>query len=188
MQKPNLNQMWETFIQIPNNNNQVNLTVLYNKIRFEINPLVKSLIESNKIYWYSFLIHNKGSGVPTSQEDNNPYFHIRIASEKSDIDFTKELPKYCVMTRKIDPNWVREITIDDKGTKFNTSLLKNEQIEEIWKIIGEQSEWLLSIFSIYKDNVEIPIQYIIEFFHYYFNAIVLFSRINCPKCGCEISL
>jgi len=52
---------------------------------------------------------------------------------------------------------------------FDTSLLKHEGIEEIWRIIGEQSAWLLETLDAYKENIEIPPLHIAEFLHYYSN-------------------
>ena len=76
-------------------------------------------------------------------DDKNAYFHIRLAL-KNEIkrSFPEFLPDHCIMTRKVERNWVEEISIT-KEIKFDTSLLKEERTEEIWRIIGEQSEWLL---------------------------------------------
>lgn len=53
------------------------------------------------------------------------------------------------------------------------SLLKNEEIEEAWRILGEQSEWLMSMLNIHKENVGIPIEQITQFMHFYFNMLGL---------------
>ena len=67
-------------------------------------------------------------------------------------------------------------------TKCNTSLRKHEGIEEIWRIIGEQSELVLKVFDIYKDDVVIPIEEIVSFLHYSHNMVQI-SAIRCPSCG-----
>jgi hypothetical protein len=90
------------------------------------------------------------------------------------------------LTRKIECSWVQDIYIDDKGTKFDTSLLKHEEIEEVWRIIGEQSEWLINMLNIFKENVKIPFQYIGLFFHYYVNMAQI--SVTCPKCKKVIQL
>lgn len=81
---------------------------------------------------------------------------------------------------------MQDISIDNKGTKFDKSLLKHEEIEEVWRIIGEQSEWLLSMLDAYKENVKIPLQHVGQFLHYYFNMTQL--SISCPNCNTVIRL
>lgn len=169
MQKPNLDRMWETFIKIPSENGQVRFNDLFDIIRFNISTMIQRLKDEGIIDWYCFLIHDRNSGVPTSQDDNNPYFHVRIAlRENKEIDSPASLPKYCVMTRKIDRAWVERVSLTRNET-FDTSLFRNESIEEVWRIIGEQSEWLLNTLNAYKENVNIPSLHISEYLHYYSN-------------------
>ena len=165
MEKPNLDRMWETFIKISSKRtpqgNEIILTVLYDLIRFKISPLTSNLI------WYHFLIHNKESGVPTSEDDDNAYLHIRFEPKNPD-DFLNSLPDYCVMTRKVNRKWVEQISIG-KGITFDTSRLKHEKIEEVWRIIGEQSEWFINMLNISKEDVEISILHVNQFLHYFSN-------------------
>jgi len=167
MQKPDLNRMWETFIKM--SLEDIRLGRYINIIRFKIYPMISGLKDNGMINWYCFLIHDRKSGVPTSEDDNNPYFHIRFVLEKDveSDEFLLSLPNYCVMTRKIGGNQVESISGIDK------SLLKNEEIEEAWRIIGEQSEWLLNMLNIYKQDVEIPLQQIGQFLHFYSNMTQL---------------
>lgn len=170
MQKPDLDDMWETFIKITSEEKRVDLNVIYNMIRFKVNPVVSSLMDDGKIYWYCFLIHNRHSGVPTSEDDNSPYFHIRLAVKK-DVgadELLTSLPDYCVMTRK--RRRIETIYGIDK------SLLKNQEIEEAWRIIGEQSEWLVNMLNIYKEDINIPPKQIAQFLHYYSNMTQLHTR------------
>jgi hypothetical protein len=169
MQKPNLNRMWETFIKVPSYNGQLRFNDLFDTIRFKISPMIQRLRNDGIVDWYCFLIHGKDNGVPTTQDDNSPYFHIRVSLRENDKpDFGKSLPDYCVMTRKIERQWVERISLTREET-FDTFLFKDESIEEIWRIIGEQSEWLLSTLDAYKENVSIPHLHIAEFLHYYSN-------------------
>lgn len=165
--------MWETFIRIPSQNGKTSYSILFDIVRFKIRPIVLRLRDDGIINWYCFLIHNKESGVPTSMDDKNAYFHIRLAL-KNEIkrNFPEFLPDYCIMTRKVEGNWVGQISIT-KQIKFDTSLLKEERIEEIWRIIGEQSEWLLNTLAVYKNDIAIPALHISEFMHYYANMTQL---------------
>ena len=53
---------------------------------------------------------------------------------------------------------------------MDTSLFETGEIEEAWRIIGEQSEWFLSMLNIFKKDVKIPILYVGQFLHYFANA------------------
>lgn len=158
--------MWETFVKIPAEDSRIRLNIVYNIIRSKICPLISSLRDKDVIAWYCFLLHDRSSGVPTSKNDVNPYFHIRFELKK-DIDPDDFLPNYCVMTRKIRREQVESIVGIDK------SLIKNEQIEEAWRIIGEQSEWLIDMLNIHKENVDIPYQQVAQFLHYFSNMTQL---------------
>jgi hypothetical protein len=131
------------------------------------------------IDWYSFLIHDRKSGVPTTLDDKNAYFHIRV-SLKHDIkpkDFENALPNYCVMTRPAPLDSTKSIGVNET-TIFDTSLLKNEQIEEVWKIIGEQSEWFLNTLLIHKEDKKIPFWHILAFLHYFDNMVYRIGLMN----------
>lgn len=180
MEKPDLNRMWETFIEIPNlvqmretierhptEDNLAKMVIyLCNMIRFKVHPVISDLTKKKIISWYHFLIHDRNNGVPTTKEDNNPYFHIRFDLRK-DINPDDFLPNYCVMTRKIRRENVTSIAGIDK------SLLKNEEIGEAWRIIGEQSNWLMDMLNIHKEKNDIPLQHVGQFLHFYANMTQL---------------
>jgi hypothetical protein len=168
MQKPDLNNMWEFFIKIPA---MVDLSLLYDTIRFKIRPAILQLKNDGKIEWYSFLVHNRESGVPTTEDDKSPYLHVRVSFKSSHVidreDLNKLLPDYCQkqLTRQCK----------DVGSilGIETSLLKEEDIGEAWRIIGEQSEWVMKMLTIFKDNVQVPCTQIGQFLHYYSNMTQL---------------
>jgi hypothetical protein len=173
MEMPNLEKMWETFIKIGKidlitpNKPFVDHAQIIQIIRRKISPMIAHLENEGVINWYSFLIHDKRSGVPTTEDDDNLYFHIRFSLKN---DFKPSLPDYCVMTRKIKREWVKSISGIDQ------SLLRNGQIEEAWRIIGEQSKWFIDMLSIYKEDVEIPPRQIKQFLHFFANMTQLKVR------------
>jgi len=165
MEKPDLNQMWETFIRIEKfdpitpNKPFIDISKIIRMIRVQVHTMISRLIREGTINWYCFLIHTKNR-VPTTKDDNNAYFHIRVSvTNNTEPSF----PDYCVMTRRIERDWVKSISGIDK------SLLKNEEIEEAWRIIGEQSEWLLKMLNIHKEDVEVPPRQIGQFYHFFAN-------------------
>ena len=165
MEKPNLDRMWETFIKIGKldftpNKPFLNINEMFRTIRSKISPMIFRFVNGGKINWYSFLIHDRKSGVPAKEDDDNLYFHVRVSVLTDEELF---FPDYCFMTRKIKREWVGSIS------GINTSLLKNEEIEEAWRIIGEQSEWVLNMLDIHKENIDIPRQHIAQFLHFFRN-------------------
>jgi len=159
--------MWDTFVRL--SWEDIPLGKHIEKLRHDLSPLISRLKDYGIIDWYCFLIHDRASGVPTTNDDANPYFHIRFALREG-VDpetLLSSLPKYCVMTRQIKREWVDSILGIDK------TLLKNGEIEEAWRIIGEQSEWLLNMLNIYGEDTEMPLQQIAQFLHFYANMTQL---------------
>jgi hypothetical protein len=85
-------------------------------------------------------------------------------------------PAIAFFTRKVEPELVKTISIDNEGTHFDMSLFKEESIEWKWKIIGEQSEWLLNRLNAFKETVTIPTSYIERFMYYYTDMTGLVLR------------
>ena len=175
MQKPDLNRLWETFIRFSwddlSSGRQIDL------IREKVAPAISILQAKGDVDWYCFVINNRNSGVPTSEDDEDLFFHIRFALEKH-INPVDVLPSYCELTRKVNPKWVKTISIDNKGTQFDASLFKEESIEGVWKILGEQTEWLLNLLKAFKENINIPVSYVARFLHYYTDMTGLVVRRN----------
>ena len=168
MDKPNLNRTWETYVRIglPQT---LNRQQIFNAIRSKLYPMLSSLKTNKTLKWYCFLIHGS-----RRKGDPNVYFHIRF-EPKDGINDKEQvngiLPDYCekdMIARFMD---VEESPPRIDG--IDKTLLKNEEIEEAWRILGEQSEWLMNMLSIYKENVEIPIGQITQFMHFYLNMLGL---------------
>ena len=170
MEKPDLDKLWETFIRFSwdelSSGGQISL------IRDKVDHVISVLKAKGDSGWQCFWIHDKNSGVPTSADDDYLYFHIRFDMKKH-ISPMDVLPFYCVLTRKVEAEWVKAISIDDKGSPFDVSLLKDESIEEVWRIIGEQSEWLLNLLKSFKENVKIPASYLKGFLNHYTDMTAL---------------
>jgi hypothetical protein len=76
----------------------------------------------------------------------------------------KTLPDYCIDPKTLTRNDV------DSISGIAKPLLKNEEIEEAWRIIGEQSEWVIHLVDSHKDP-RIPIPHFVQFMHYYMNML-----------------
>lgn len=173
MEKPNLDRLWETFIRFSwddlSSGGHIGL------IREKVADTVSILKAKGNVSWYCFVIHDKNSGVPTSPDDEYLYFHIMFSLKKH-INPVDVLPIYCVLTRKVDPECVNAISINSEGAEFDVSLLKDENIEEAWRIIGEQCEWLLKLLHSFKDNVNIPVSHIKRFLNNYTDMTALVAK------------
>jgi hypothetical protein len=173
LEKPNLGRLWETFIRFSwddlSSGGHVGL------IREKVGHTITMLKVKGDIGWYCFWIHDKNSGVPTSPDDEYLYFHIRFELKKhvSPVDI---LPIYCVMTRKVEPEWVKAVAVDDQGTPFDVSLLRDASVEEVWRLIGEQSEWLLHLLDSFKDTATIPASHIRGFLNHFTDMTALPMR------------
>jgi len=165
MQRPDLNRIWETHIRILPDEKPVNI------IRLKILPLISRSRDEDMIGWYHFLVHPRPSELPPIEGDTNRCFHIRF--EFKGTDPSKVLPDFCVVTRKIGR--IESIHGIDR------SLLKDERIEDAWRVIGEQSEWVMNMLDIHKGDVDVPPDQIMQFLHYFFNMMQL--GVRCPTCG-----
>jgi len=161
MEKPNLNQMWETWVRI-GPKARLTFKMLQETIRKKIYPLVSNLKNKKVINWYHFLLHDY------PRDPSNRYFHIRF-SVIGNIKRAEELglPEYCVPPEKIDPP-LRNID------GINRALLIDEEIEEAWRIIGEQSELIINLVNIHREDLGwMPIGQFLQFMHYFMNMMGL---------------
>ena len=103
------------------------------------------------------------------------HFHIRFELSKhiSPVDI---LPIYCIITRKVERDWVKAVSVDDKGTPFDVSLLSDVSVEEVWRLIGEQAEWLLHMLDSFKDTVAIPANHIRGFLNHFIDITAMPMR------------
>jgi len=149
MNRPDLSRMWETFIRIPRADIASGIHI--ETIRKRLAPMIGSLVNNRIIDWYCFLIHDKTSGVPTNSNDEDAYFHVRLGlgTDSTPSMLVTSLPECCTMTRPVQAAWMTNILGIDR------TLLKNEDVTEAWRVIGEQSEWLLRMLDSHKEDANI---------------------------------
>lgn len=147
-----------------------NLVKLYDIVRFQILPLVNKLRDESIIDWYAFLVHDRLSGVPTTQDDDGLYYRVRLglAAGVDPERLLHMLPECCVMTRKMAVN--TEIQGIDR------SALRGEAIEEAWRIIGAQSEWFIDLLATHKADRDVDYRQVAQFLHYFANMAQLRVR------------
>jgi len=163
MQKPNLDRLWQVWIKIgiPQSSYQDLSNSAVNTIRTQVAEVVSILETRNVIDWYYFLIHGR-------ENDVNLYFHC-VFSLKDNVkseEFTSLLPSYCLYPEHLGRGYGEAIAGINKG------FLKDGEIEEAWRIIGKQSEWIIDLVRSHKDG-PLPVQQFIQFMHYYMNMMGL---------------
>jgi len=157
VERPNLDRMWETWIQIgPREGLTINM--LHESVRNKIHPMISDLESRKVVNWYHFLFH------PYPSDPNNAYFHVRF-SVLENIDKVDDmgLPSYCVSTQKIGP--IRDIAGIDR------TLI---EIEEAWRLIGKQSEWVIDFVRVHNEGI--PIAQFLQFMHFFMNMMGLGHR------------
>lgn len=157
MNCPDPDRAFETFIKI--NPEEDCIQVLQQKVK----PLLEELIRTQKIRWYCFLVHDRNSGVPAATDDAATYWHLRMEmAPQADLDKLKVLlPACCAMTRKMG--------FGEIIGGIDNSLLKEGRIMEAWRIIGEQSEWMLRMLDIHTGE-GVPLRrQVAQFLHYFAN-------------------
>jgi hypothetical protein len=142
MRIPGLDRLWETFIRtggVAEFAEGRHLEIL----RDEVAPLAGRLLDRGFIAYYSFLLHDRGS-VPAPEGDTDAFVHLRFGlPEIADPDsLVAELPDCCIWTRKADAVAPRTIS------GLDSAKLRNG-VEEAWRVLGEQSEWLVKVLAIH---------------------------------------
>lgn len=162
MQKPNRDRLWRVWIKIgPPRETQTLFSNIVHLIKSKVSEVTRILETKKMIDWYYFLIHGR-------ENDPNFYFDV-VFSLKGGVkseDFLSSLPSYCLYPEHLERGFGASISGITKAQ------LKNNEIEEAWRIIGEQSEWVINMLASHKDG-EITMQQYIQFMHYFMNMIGL---------------
>lgn len=108
------------------------------------------------------------------------YWHIRF-EPKEGIDDKERinalLPDFCDKKKTERCKDVEDVTHIEG---IDESLIKNHEIEEAWRILGEQSEWFMNMLEIHKKDVAIPSKQVFQFMHFFLNMSQLLFA--CPCC------
>lgn len=138
--------------------NQCTLMTIQDTIRNKIQS-IDQLNKDGKIDWFYFLIH------PKNDDQLNMYFDIVFTANSADPG--EFLPEGCTKPEKIDPKTMTSIS------GIDLALLKGEDIGEAWQLIGEQSKFIINLICAHKENQEITTMQIVQFMHFFMNALGL---------------
>lgn len=171
MPKIDLENIYETFISIPLPFNWFGYIDI---LRFKVAPLIQKLQNDQIMGWYCFHVHNYRSGVPTDEDDQHAYIHIRLELIDSlDVNkLQKVLPSYCLKTRKVAKESVQNIP------GIDNLLLKCDEVEKVWEIIGETSVWILKMLTAHSDNKQVTLNQVGQFLHFFANSLQMDIRLQ----------
>jgi hypothetical protein len=145
--------MWRTWIRIESGD-QPTFKMFQDTIRQRMQPILQ-LQKNGEINWFYFLYHSK------HDDPTNFYFDVVFTTERKAPN--EILPEYCIGTQKIPP--ITSISgIDEK-------ILLDEDIGKAWRIIGEQSEFMINMVCSHRENTEIPPIHIAQFMHFFMNQL-----------------
>jgi hypothetical protein len=130
-------------------------------IKTKVTRLIEVLEKKDKLIdWYYFLIHG----------DPSPYFDVVVSlkisvSEETLKNSLRHLT-YCSTPEKLDRNFGETIS------NVTRAQLKNDDIEEGWRLVGEQSQWVIELINAYKEDA-LTIGQFTQFIHFFTNAVGL---------------
>jgi len=138
-------------------------------LRTEVAPLVHDLRGRNLIGWFSFLVHDRASGVPTTPEDPAAYLHLRF-ERLTGVDYNTlvaALPDYCVFSQPV--RLVDELSLQPAD---HTALVAPE-VATGWALFGASSEWALHFACAHRDDRSLPMNNLRQFLHYLGNQLLI---------------
>lgn len=163
MKKPDLTRIVDTYVKI----DASNIKVYLQQLKKEILPQIRAQQRDGKIRWFSFLLH--GSRHLQGRESNEKayFIHLRIepSTEITTEEFAKQLPTHF---KNPIPSKISEMSGVDRKT------LEGDDWAQAWAILGEASEWILSMLERHKD---IPsVQQIVQYLHFLTNPLMIGHR------------
>jgi len=170
MNEPRLENVVETFIPITVRGDATQIEVWQDYIdllRLHVAPVIQDLCSAGLVGWYSFLVHNRQSGVPTDESDEGVYVHLRLemSGDVKESDLVARLPQICKMTRRMPT--------PERNRLDNNDLLafRGQRVECGWRVLGECSAWVLAMLDSHDPSVRVPPQNVAQLLHYLGNSL-----------------
>jgi hypothetical protein len=156
MELPDLTRIVDTFVSIGND--------YYKRLYQDVIPAIRHMQNEHKLRWYSFLIH-RADQLDGRADEGKIYIHLRFepAPGVEMKDFIAQLPP--LFEKPI------AVVLGEIGG-VEQKVLKNQDWAYAWKMLGESSEWIVSLFDAHV-NSSVPTLNIIQFMHYITNALSL---------------
>lgn len=174
MVAPDLSRIVETFIPITIDQGNISIAVWQDYVdllRTVVSPLVRNHRAQGQVRWCSFLVHNRQSGVPTGPHDDRFFVQLRmeLSPDVDETSFIKNLPTSCLMTRRM------QVPTPPTLDNVDITYLNDSNVAQGWRILGEASDWVLSMIDSHDLNKKVPKKNVEQFLHYIGNQL-------CVRC------
>ena len=168
MRTPQLSRLVETFIQV---GEQTDLSPdrHFHLLRTEVASLVSALRERELVGWFSFLVHDRNSGVPTTPDDHAVYLHLRLELlPGATLDALRDaLSPACILTRMAPP-------VDERSLfPADHEALVAPEVSTGWALLGASAEWALDFACAHRDDRPLPLQNLSQFLDYLGNQLLV---------------
>jgi hypothetical protein len=175
---------WDTFLIIPTPNTtdeasvadadwlsargvEPGSPVVLQLLRKQVLPLIRWLEDRHGLDWYFFLVHDRASGVPTTEKDKNPYIHLRLV-------FKKPMRSLLELLHQRAPRFemTMPVTDGDKIAGIDEEILRGN-IHDARRLIGQQSEWVLDLLEAHERDADplVLVKQVRQFGHYFSNML-----------------
>lgn len=157
-----LENTWEAFLPIKTEIEGLSCTALdvFATLKRDVAPVVRQLKEYDGLTWFSFLVHDRDSGVPAAGDDDRMFIHLRVAFERPITSLSLLLP----------PAWmfIRRGAFGSPIGERAAFMYGGELAA--WRFIERQSQWFLDLVeSIETPNGRATLDLVAQFLHYFAN-------------------
>jgi hypothetical protein len=169
MNELDLNRIVETFIRADWSGSSAvaSWQAYQNQLRNVVAPLIADLRRRKLVRWFSFLVHDATSGVPTDATDTATYVHLRLeAAPGVDLDgLVRALPEGCRFSRRMQPPNLQSMD------SIDVRALVGADATPAWQLLGHTSEWVLALLEAHDTGTPIPVTNVAQFLHYIGNQV-----------------
>jgi hypothetical protein len=141
MKAPDLSRIVETDVPL----SSLRLENLLTQLRSDILKPIRELQSAGQIEWFSFLVYQARQVTGRAANDETLVFHLRL-EPSSDLSVDQLIAVLPDHFRNPHPVQLAEIS------GLNGALLNQSNWAEAWRIIGESSEWVLSLAALVSPN------------------------------------
>ena len=168
MRTPDLTRVIETFVPLEFDDGATAGEAwrrFLDLMRKRVAPLVHALRANGTVGWYSYLIHDRTSGVPVDTDGLFLHLRLEVLNGRSLTELMAQLPSWCEKARQMAvPDPPRLDSID-------VPALRAGSVEEGWRIMGESAEWALHLIEAHDPSRVVPPQNVVQFVHYLGNQL-----------------
>lgn len=149
MRRPYLDSVWETFVRIgPCRRATFDAGRHVEVLRRYVIPAIEVLRIDRG--WFHLMIHDDVTFGVGHSPRGDALWHLRLSLHPSvDFDqFCQSLPAQFESTRMLSIDSIQRIP------GINASLVKSHDIADCWRLLGEQTEWLLKAVRAYREDAD----------------------------------